>query len=211
MYDHFLMQQLLFYISTKIYARWEKNLFPTPNFPSKKHLVGRTFQIAQNSWRAGLCAQKGWWVEHTSGTPHFGSPAMFNPACGFKTCFFLTFQQMSVCQSFDYLDQKKRSCENWRNNKFQTLLNGFSEKLWRLQTSPSYEWITVKLKDEHPVKQIHKNQTKPEQNFQKLKDLNGHGSDICFTPRHIITLIWTHFHVLGGPVEMHRYAGIYDV
>lgn len=32
---------------------------------------------------------------------------------------------MSVWQSFDHLDQKKRSCKNWRNNKFQTLLNGF--------------------------------------------------------------------------------------
>lgn len=41
---------------------------------------------------------------------------------------------------------------------------------WRLQTSPVYEWITVKLKDGHSVKQIHKNQTKPEQNFQKRMD-----------------------------------------
>lgn len=150
MYDHFLMQQLLlFYISTKIYVGWEKNLFPTPNFPSKKQLVGRTFQIAQNSWRAGMSAQEGWWVEHTSGTPHFcSSPCLIQRAAS-KHFFFFNFSlivSLSEFWSFGPKEEKLRELEEQQIPDSSEWI--FSETS-SLQTSPVYEWITVKLKDEH--------------------------------------------------------------
>lgn len=197
-----MQQLLLFYIDQNLCGVRKKS------FPKSK--LYRLYRLPRILEEQGCVLKKvdGWNTQaalHTSVHP----PCLIQRAAS-KLVFFNVSTDVSLTELWSLRPKEEKLWELEEQQIPDSFEWIFWETLsWRLQTSPVYEWITVKLKDGHSVKQIHKNQTKPEHNFQKRMDQNGHGSHI--TPPRIITLIWIHFHVLWGPVEMEGMAGIYDV